>query len=49
MAVEDTYTDQLVYCGAKPELTIGKCKPSSKMPEGTVIPSAEEKPTMALA
>ena len=46
--VKDTYTVQLVHCGAKPELTIGSCKPSSKMPEGTVIPSVEERPTIFL-
>ena len=40
---------QLVYCGAKGEVTIGNSKPNSKKPEGTVTSSMEEKPTIALA
>ena len=43
VAVEATYTGQIVYCGAKAELTTENCKPISKMPGRTVISSVEEK------
>ena len=36
-------TGQLVFCGAKAVLTIGDCKTSDKMPEGTIIPCVVEK------
>ena len=38
VAVEDSYTDQLVYCGA-----IGSCKAIKKTSEGTVFSPVEEK------
>ena len=43
VAVEATYTGQIVYCRAKAELTTENCKPTSKMAGGTVISSVEEK------
>ena len=42
---QDTWhdnTDQLKNCEAKAELSIGDCKPTDKMPEGTTVPYVEE-------
>ena len=36
-------TGQVVFFGAKAEWTIGCCKPISKMLEGTIFPSMQEK------
>ena len=43
VAVDDTNTGQVVYSGATAELVIGDYKLMSKMPEGTFLPSVDEK------